>query len=150
VGPTNVFRQRPWVWGVVLSVVFMGLIGALAVATRRLSLNPTCPIIPTYPSAVLVSYTERAQITRISTYEVAAQSNEVLTYFMEQLKMNGWEVENGDADGFSMYYRTTNDKPPFSFGITILNQNTDLVQYRVFLRIEGPFSWNYWCSELKP
>jgi hypothetical protein len=125
------------------------LMGAI-MNTSCAELRPACPLLPVYPQATAIKYEEKEEIIRTTTYQVAAKSGDIISYFKQRLEQSGWVLVNEDSTGFSMDYRTTSNQPPFSIGVGINNEASGIVEYRVALRIGGPFAWRNWCSNLKP
>jgi hypothetical protein len=112
--------------------------------------KPTCPYIPAYPGATTTGYAEQQETTRTTTYVVQASVHDVLSYLKQNLEQNGWSMVSDSAQGFSMDYITSSNRPPFVIGVRIDHINTQSVEYHVAIAINGPFFWENWCPTLKP
>jgi hypothetical protein len=130
-------------------VTFLFFIGAMLIVSCA-ELRPACPIVPTYRSATAIDYKEQEEIIRTTTYQAAARSSDVITYYKQQLEQNGWSIRDEDATGFAFSYHTTGNQPPFLLSLLINDENGGVLTYQVSIAIHGPFAWRDWCPSLRP
>jgi hypothetical protein len=112
--------------------------------------KPACPIIPTYPGAVAITYTEVQETTRTTTYTTHAVAQDILSYYLKSFEETGWSTHSKDAHMINLGYVTSNNHPPFNGSVIIDEETTGSTQFRVSISINGPFFWENWCPTLKP